>query len=325
MFRWNKLGQVFDPTKGAGASWMQEYAQAQSVVVFDRHVRVYFSSRNRPDGSGQYVSRLGFIDLAREDLFCIEGVSAEPILPLSERGTFDAFGTYPASVIRTGDDFLVYYAGWTRCETVPFNAAIGLAMSYDNGSTFRKVGPGPVLSYSPDEPFVLGSPKIRRFDGTWYLWYSAGSKWVYNDGKPEPVYKIRMAKSNDGLQWVKHGRNIIENVLEVDECQASADVFFLHGRYHMLFSYRYNLGYRSAGRGYRIGYAYSDDLFHWTRDDAKAGISISPTGWDSESVSYAHVFYLDGRVLMFYQGNEIGRYGFGLAQLESHHSQPVVV
>lgn len=321
MFRWTKLGQVFDPTKGQGASWMQEYAQAPSVVVFDHHVRVYFSSRKRPDEKGLYITRLGYIDLARENLFRIVRVSAEPILPLGERGTFDEFGTYPASVIRTGEEFRVYYAGWTRCESVPFNAAIGVAMSGDQGARFHKIGPGPVLSYSPDEPFVLGSPKIRRFDGAWHLWYSAGSKWIENEGKPQPVYKIRMAKSEDGFHWVKHGRNIIESVLEPDECQASADVFLFKGRYHMFFSYRYNLGYRCKGRGYRIGYAWSDDLVRWTRDDAQAGIEASPEGWDSESISYAHVFTLDGRVLMLYQGNEIGRNGFGLARLDSYNPQ----
>jgi predicted GH43/DUF377 family glycosyl hydrolase len=325
MFEWKKLGHIFDPLTGKGASWMEEFAQAPSVVVFDHHVRVYFSSRKRPDERGQYISRLGFIDLAREDISRIVGVSPKPILPLGERGTFDEFGTYPASVIKTADDFRVYYAGFTRCESVPFNAAIGVAISHDNGATFRKVGPGPVLSYSPDEPFVLGSPKIRQFDGVWYLWYCAGSKWVYNDGKPQPVYKIRMAKSDDGIHWMKHGKDLIESVLEVDECQASADVFFLNGRYRMLFSYRNNLGYRDEGRGYRMGYASSEDLVRWHRDDRHAGISTSPTGWDSKSVSYAHVFRLDGRTLMLYQGNEIGRNGFGLAQLESYNSKAVFV
>jgi sucrose-6-phosphate hydrolase SacC (GH32 family) len=268
---------------------------------------------------------LGFIDLARENLFRIVNVSPEPILPLGERGTFDEFGTYPASVIKTTDDLRVYYAGFTRCESVPLNTAIGIAVSHDNGSTFCKSGSGPVLSYSPDEPFVLGSPKIRKFNGIWYLWYCAGSKWVYNGGTPQPVYKIRMAQSDDGINWVKLGRNIIDVVLEADECQASADVFFLQGRYHMLFSYRHNLDYRNEGRGYRIGYAWSDDLVNWTRDDEQAGMCASPQGWDSESVSYAHVFSLDGRMLMLYQGNEMGRYGFGLAQLESFNAQRVVV
>ena len=34
-----------------------------------------------------------------------------------------------------------------------------------------------------------------------------------------------------------------------------------------------------------------------------------------KSVSYAHVFELDDEIYMLYQGNEMGRYGFGLAQL----------
>ena len=28
-----------------------------------------------------------------------------------------------------------------------------------------------------------------------YLWYVAGKKWIKGDGRPEPVYKIRMATS----------------------------------------------------------------------------------------------------------------------------------
>ena len=50
----------------------------------------------------------------------------------------------------------------------------------------------------------------------------------------------------------------------------------------MFYSYRYNLNFKEAKRGYRIGYAYSNDLYHWTRDDEKAGIGVSETGWDSE-------------------------------------------
>ena len=73
---------------------------------------------------------------------------------------------------------------------------------------------------------------------------------------------------------------------------------------------------RNSERGYRIGYAWSDDLDHWTRDDTKAGIDISTTGWDSESIAYPHVFELDGKVYMLYLGNQVGRNGFGLAQLE---------
>ncbi|MEY4093696.1 MAG: hypothetical protein RLZZ53_895, partial [Acidobacteriota bacterium] len=104
--------------------------------------------------------------------------------------------------------------------------------------------------------------------------------------------------------------------LEADECQASPDVIFANGKYHMFFCYRYSLGYRGRDKGYRIGYASSTDLLTWSRDDAKASIDVSDTGWDSEMISYPHVFELDGRTFMFYLGNQVGRQGFGLAELE---------
>jgi predicted GH43/DUF377 family glycosyl hydrolase len=319
MFRWKKLGQVFNPVELKGNHWMKEYAQAPSVLIFDTYVRVYFSSRPRPDLNGQYVSRLGFIDLDRRDLFKIVNICSEPILPLGSLGTFDEFGTYPASVIQTGNEIRVYYAGWTRCESVPFNAAIGVALSYDKGESFSKIGEGPVLSFTPDEPYVLGSPKIRRFNDKWYLWYSSGRTWLHNNGSPQPVYKIRIAESTDGIEWNRIGKNLIDDRLEENECQASPDVFYYKGIYHMFFSYRYNLNFKEKGRGYKIGYAWSNDLINWNRDDTKVGIDVSDSGWDSDSVSYGFVFELDNQIYMFHQGNEMGRYGFGLAQLESYN------
>lgn len=320
MFKWKKLGRVFNPTEIRNESWMQEYAQAPSVIVFDNFVRVYFSSRTIQDTKGQYISRLAYIDLNRENLLEVINICKEPILQLGGLGTFDEFGTYPASAIKLGEDIRVYYAGWTRCESVPFNAAIGLAISNDAGETFTRIGSGPVLSYSQDEPFVLGSPKIRNFNDNWYLWYTAGKKWVLSkNGRPEPVYKIRMAQSTDGIKWEKYGKDLLENILEDDECQASPDVFFFKGLFHMFFSYRYNLNFKEAKRGYRIGYASSNDIYNWSRDDANAGIEVSKDGWDSESVSYAHVFKLDDEIYMLYQGNEIGRYGFGLAKLVDYY------
>ncbi len=321
MFKWKKLGKVFDPLEREEKYWMEIYAQAPSPIVFENYLRVYFSSREQADKYGKFISRLGYIDLDKKDLFNIVNISKKPILSLGEKGTFDEFGTYPVSVIKVENEIKAYYAGWTRCESVPFNAAIGLAVSLDNGDSFKRIGMGPVLSYTCDEPFVLGSPRIKKFGNTWYLWYSAGREWICTDGMSQPVYKIRMATSIDGIKWTKYGKNIIQNVLEENECQASADVFYFKNKYHMFFSYRYNLGYTERNRGYKIGYASSNDLYHWERNDALAGIKKSIEGWDSESISYPNVFELNGKLYMFYQGNEIGKNGFGLAELISYEDE----
>lgn len=316
MFRWQKLGCIVAPGDFPADSWMKEYAQSPSTLVDERRLRVYFCSRPAPSATGQYLSYLSFVDLDRGEPTRVVRLCERPALSLGSFGTFDEFGTNPVSVIQDGDEVRVYYAGWTRCESVPFNAAIGVGLSRDGGDTFQRLGEGPVVSYSPDEPFLLGSPRVRKFGGTWYLWYVAGRRWLDADGKPEPVYKIRMASSADGLNWNKHGMDLIPDRLDDDECQACPDVTLHDGRYHMFYSYRHARNYKSSEGGYRMGYAVSDDLQIWRRRDDMVNLGVSSEGWDAQMVSYPHVFHLDRTTYMLYQGNEMGRSGIGLARLD---------
>ena len=318
MFKWQKLGRIFIPQDIPNREWLKEFAQAPAVLIFDKFVRVYFSCRPLPDVNGQYVSYTSYVDFDRRNLSKIVNIATAPILELGETGAFDEFGIYPVSVIKNGADVLAYYGGWTRCESIPFTVAIGVAVSHDDGATFTKLGKGPLLSSNVSDPFVLSGPKIRKFDDKWYLWYVAGTKWQKHEGRTEAVYKIRLATSTDGLNWARDGKNIIQGKLEEDECQASPDVFFYKNQYHMFFCYKYSLDFRNNKRGYRIGYAVSDDLRNWIRDDASAGIDISAQGWDDETIAYPHVFALDEQIYMLYLGNQVGRYGFGLAKLESY-------
>lgn len=315
-YKWLKSGLVFKPAEIHGRPWLNTFAQAPATLIFDDFVRVYFSCRPPADANGQYVSYTSFVDLHRKDLTCIKAVAEDPILELGAKGCFDEFGVYPTSVIRDEKAVRAYFGGWTRCESVPFNVAIGCATSNDDGITFKRLGPGPIIPYSPDEPFIMSGPKIRRFNDQWYLYYIAGKKWIMHDGRAEPVYRIRLALSDDGLTWHKINKDLIQQKIEDDECQACPDVIYINGKYHMFFCYRYSRDYRSKQKGYRIGYATSENGIDWQRNDARAGIDVSQSGWDEQMVSYPHVFELDGKIHMFYLGNDVGRDGFGLATLE---------
>jgi predicted GH43/DUF377 family glycosyl hydrolase len=148
------------------------------------------------------------------------------------------------------------------------------------------------------------------------LFYIAGKKWLSVNGRWEICHKIRMAISQDGLNWTKHNKDLISDSWDVDESQASPDVFFADGRYHMFFCGWIPESFRKT-RSRKIGYAWSEDLINWTRDDSVVGIGLSQNGWDNEMVAYPHVIELDGSTYMFYIGNEVGRHGFGLAKLET--------
>jgi predicted GH43/DUF377 family glycosyl hydrolase len=316
MFKWKKLGKIFDPTKAIGLKWLNNFAQCTSTIVHDDYVRVYFSCRPPVDKNGQYVSYTSFVDFDRNDLTEIVNIAEEPILQLGELGTFDEFGVYPSSVVKLNKQIYFFYAGWTRMFSVFANVAIGLAVSDDGGTTFSRLGNGPILSRTLNEPFQVSGPKVRIFNGKWYMFYISGTKWLLNDKNTETIYKIKMATSTDGISWDRDGKEILHDILGEEECQAGPDVFFHSGKYHMYFSYRYGLDFRGNDRGYRIGYAYSNDLINWTRSDDNAGIGLSEEGWDDIDMHYPHVFELDGKWYMLYNGNEFGRYGFGLAIME---------
>lgn len=320
MFQWEKKGLVFNPQECAARPvWRWHYAQGENTLLYDGFIRVYFCCREKPDKDGRTVSRVSYVDLSRDNPCEILKIAERPVLEPGGLGEFDEFGIYPFSVIRRQDGIYAYYGGVTRGESVPFYVSIGCAVSKDQGETFQKIGPGPVLTASLHEPYVVCSPKIRFYHGKWYLFYSAGKLWTKEAGRPEICYKLRMAVSGDGRNWEKCGRDIMEDRLGEMESQACADVIWQNGWYHMFFCYRNHTDFRkNPQNSYRIGYARSADLLYWERDDAKAGITVSgePGSWDSEMVAYPHVFVCDGKTYMLYLGNEVGKSGFGLAQLK---------
>jgi hypothetical protein len=199
-------------------------------------------------------------------------------------------------------------------------SAIGLALSRDGGETFERLGPGPVLSASLHEPFLVGDAFVKVIGETFHMWYIFGTRWKRRapDTPPERTYKIGHARSPDGIRWTTgEGRPIIADRLGPDESQALPTVATIDGRHHMFFCYRESFDFRAnADRGYRIGHATAEDLAHWTRDDDDLHLPASRDDWDSDMQCYPHVFECDGKVYLLYNGNAFGRFGFGAAVLE---------
>ncbi|MCX7166924.1 MAG: hypothetical protein NTV11_11690 [Rhodocyclales bacterium] len=315
--KWTKLGRIFDPTEHTLPNDCHEFAQSPQALVLADRVRVYCSTRER-DSVGKYLSHPTFVDFDL-DMQRILGVSQHTVIELGGLGCFDEHGIFPVNVLRDGDRILAFTTGWNRKVSVSADASIGLAISHDEGLTFRKFGWGPIMAASLNEPFLVADAFVRRYAGLFHMWYIFGTRWKkFNATEPpDRVYKIAHATSEDGMNWRRSGRQIISDRLNEDECQALPTVFQLDGLYHMYFCYRQAHGFRKqSDNAYRIGYAFSDDLIDWVRDDSRGGIDISDAGWDSQMQCYPHVFELSGKVYMLYNGNEFGRLGFGLAVLD---------
>jgi len=316
--KWKKLGKIFDPTQHKLPNDCTHFAQSPQALVFRDFVRIYFSTRSIDKSNGKYLSHIAFVDM-RKNLHDIIRVSEKTVIPLGKLGCFDEHGIFPMNVMRHGDAVYGYTCGWNRRISVSVDTAIGLAISRDDGLTFQRIGDGPVMAASLHEPCLVGDCFVKVIGDVFHMWYIFGKGWkrFSAEAPPDRIYKISHAVSTDGIHWIKEeARQIIANRLGADESQALPTVIEIDSKYHMFFCYRYSSDYRGRENGYRIGYASSTNLTDWVRDDAKAGIDVSEEGWDAEMISYPHVFALDGKTYLAYLGNQVGRHGFGLAELD---------
>ena len=315
--KWKKLGKIFNPIDHKLINNCHDYAQSPQTLVFEDFVRIYFSTRSK-DESGKYLSHISFVDFDKKFERIIK-IADEEVIKLGNLGCFDEHGIFPINILKESSRILAYTTGWNRKVSVSNDASIGLAISENNGLTFTKIGEGPVLTSSLNEPFLVADAFVAKFDGLYHMWYIFGSKWIKEkyDDDPQRVYKIVHATSKNGIHWEKEGRNIISDKLNENECQALPTVIYFDNKYHLFFCYREAIGFRSdKNRSYKLGYAYSYNLMNWTRADENIDMEFKEEDWDSDMQCYPHAFHCDDNIYMLYNGNEFGRFGFGIAILE---------
>jgi hypothetical protein len=313
--KWSKGQHIFDPT--GRSDWMDSYAQNPNAIVMEDRLRIYFTCRPKPDEKGAFVSYIGYADFEKNDPFQLIEIAQEPVMPLGSVGDFDEFGTMPGSIlfIEEKNEFWLYYVGWARMASVPYKWSNGIAISKDGGKTFQKPFKGPILPATFFDPYLQACPRVYRLgNNEWVMFYQSGTEWNKVNNKYESVYITRRAKSKDGIHWNTFEDQVIPSKVE-KECQTSAAFFYHNNMYHMYFSYRYGIGFRTKERGYRIGYMFSVDGINWNRNDELGGLKVSKTGWDSEMICYPNVFHLNDNIYILYCGNYFGKYGFGISKL----------
>ncbi|GHV23740.1 glycosylase [Planctomycetales bacterium] len=309
--KWEKQGLIF--TNNGEFDLLKTHTQCPTPLVFTDKIRVYFSAR-----LANQQSLPTFIDVDKENPAKVLYVNSQPILDFGRKGTFDENGITVGSILKKDNMVFLYYSGWSQCKTVPYENFIGLAISSDNGETFKKIHDGPVIPPNEFNPIGTTSPTALKYDNGFIAYYASTVKWVEIASRLENVYYLTYALSTDGTNWHPQGKVIIPPHDDLESSVRPA-VLQIGGIYHMWFSYRGSFDFRNGGVGaYRMGYAYSKDLINWTRDDAKAGIDVSESGWDSAMICYPAIVKVGEKVLMFYNGNEFGKSGFGVAVLRQN-------
>jgi predicted GH43/DUF377 family glycosyl hydrolase len=255
------------------------------------------------------VGRIGYVDLDARDPRRVLKVSTNPVLDIGEPGAFDDNGVTPVTVLHYQDKLWLYYFGWQLEVKIPYSLFTGLAVSKDGGERFERYVRVPILERSDDEPFVRSAAHVHWHNGRWRMWYVAGVGWIHVLGKQLPRYNIRSLESDDGVRWQMKGALCL--------CADGSDEFGLGRPFVIEEDGLYKMWYssRTISRGYRLGYAESDDGMSWLRKDAEVGIDVSEIGWDSEMICFACVQKTKYGTYMFYNGNKYGESGFGVAIL----------
>ncbi len=299
--RWVKHGLVYAPD--GRMPWARHSAlQPTPLLRDDETIRVFVAFRD--DGG---VGRVAYVDLSADDPPKVIRVSERPVLDVGRPGAFDENGVVPCAIIARGNELLLYYAGYSLGQKVRFLAFSGLAISRDGGETFQRLQETPIFERS-DEGLLFRAIHCVRVEGAvWHVWYGAGSEFYQQGARTVPSYSIRYLEAADGKHFPATGVECIRP--EGAEYRVGRpQVFKENGSFKMYFCAS------TREQPYRLAAAHSPDGKSWTRTPSEIELHYAAGDFDSEMSAYPAVVRRDGRLYLFYNGNDYGRQGFGLAE-----------
>jgi hypothetical protein len=301
VLNWTKRGLLI--TAPSGLPWASSHAALPAVEALDeRRIGVYHSPRD--DRGRAHIARAS-VELAQAGTLKLSTYDSEPVLRPGPLGAFDDSGVTMSCVVEGDDATHLYYTGWTLGVSVPFYFYAGLAIRPLGQRCFQRVSHAPILERDALDPYLTASPWVLHEGGRWRMWYVSCTGWEMHEQEPRHYYHIRYAESADGIHWQREGKVAIDFIDEREYAISRPCVIHDRDCYRMWFAAR--------GERYLMGYAESSDGFSWERDDRRAGIEPSPSGWDSEMVAYPAIFDLGQERYLLYNGNGYGRSGIGYA------------
>ena len=289
------------------------YAQDAFIDILDDKVwRIYYSTRTK-----EVVSYPFYIDVEAGNPSNKLHIADKPLFYIGARGTFDDRGITMTSIVKVDEHKkYLYYCGWNQKTTVSYSLSIGCAEVIDN-KIYKKVSDGPIMERSTYNPISVSAPMVIKDNDKFRMWYISFLSWDKFNDKYEPIYVVKHAISDDGLNWQCDNHICIDAQYKGEAIGRPWVIKDDDGIYKMWFSTRGIENYRTKdGQHYMIGYAESPDGINWTRRPDKFKFDVSKTGWDSEMLEYASVKKFNNKYFMIYNGNEFGKTGFGYAVKE---------
>lgn len=309
--RWQRLGLVWAP-QNHGLAWGSGALQPTPLLLDGKRIRVWCGMR---DEDGQ--SRIGWVDVAADDPTRVLGQCIRPALDIGEGGCFDECGAVPCAILPVSGRLRLYYAGYSRPHHARFTVFSGVAESDDEGQNFRRLKRVPALERSDVEPLFRVIHSIVPLDDGYRAWYGAGDHFASGQQKTLPVYDIRTLESADGLRFPDFGSTVIRTDGSEHRVGRPWVMRWPSGGWRMFY------GYGSEEHPYCLGMAVSRNGIEWRRCDDQLGMPLSASGWDSQMMAYPAVVKTRTGCWLFYNGNNYGAQGFGVARLLDETDVPL--
>ena len=298
---WKSLGIIFN-LKDAKLSWAKSHSMLPTVYKIKKNkIRVFFGSRNIKN-----ISSIGYVDLEyNNEKFKILKYSRKPVLKPGLLGCFDDNGVLPSSIIKKKPYYYLFYIGWRPSVTTRYSLISGLSKS-KSLNKFKRISKSSLLKTNNKEPYeILTAPCVLKYKNFYFMWYVSCNKWANKDF---PIYDIKYAKSKDLENWHQTGITCIK-LKKNERAVARPYVVYEKKIFKMWYSYE------EKTKGYKIGYAESNDGINWIRKDKMIKF-VNKFSEENKMQEYPNVVNFNGDKLMFYNGNYYGKNGIFCAKLK---------
>tara|TARA_Y100000389_G_scaffold195806_1_gene227767 strand:- start:100 stop:1014 length:915 start_codon:yes stop_codon:yes gene_type:complete len=298
MINFEKNGLII---RAKDVSWVNSHLWVPTAYKLNQSkIIVFFAGRNYQNESdtGYFVYDINLNKVVK--------ISKKPVLSRGELGSFDDSAAIPSHVIKIGKKYLMYYVGWTQGKKVPFFSSIGLATSVNIYGPYKKIGKAPIIGKTNEDPFFVATCFVEKKNNLYEMYYTSNLGWKKKKKKAFPLYLIKRCTSRDGLNWKLNNSKII-NFKNKDEVAITRPWIVEHKKQRIMF-------FSCKKKFYKIYTALENKKKNnWQR---KLKISFSNNlnhKFDNKSQEYSSVVKIKNKYYMFYNGNDYGKEGIGIA------------
>lgn len=294
---WRKLGRVLQAT---GGPLDRSHAMLPTPHVMADRVRLFYAACD-----ADMRGRIFLADFEREPPFRLMARSSGPVMDLGPPGAFDCDGVNPSQAFEVDGRLALFYIGWRRGPPeAPYTLLAGLAVSDDQGLTFRRAGE-PLLQPRPGERLFRTAPFIEPGPDGWRMLYIGGDVFAEGPSKPLPRYSLMQLDSASPWTWDGPSAELLAPDAGAGEIGFGRPVAWTRGgARRLMLSVRTEDGYRLVE---------TEGALQPGRRPPMTDVIPEPReSWERQMTCFGAPCRAGPYELLFYNGDGFGRTGTGL-------------